>query len=77
MTTPFPGESELIKFMTNHLNELYDAYMEAEMDGDESLTDYVQGSIDTTHVYMIKSGVTPLEYDQYIKLSNGNWKADN
>lgn len=76
MTKPFPGESELIRFMSTHLIELYDSYMEAEMQGDDSLMDYVQGSIDTTHVYMLKSGVTPMEYEAYLELSNLEWKAD-
>jgi hypothetical protein len=74
MTRPFPGDSELIRFITIHLNELYDVYTQATEDGDESLSDYVQGSIDTTHVYLHKSGVTPVEYEEYLEIATAEWK---
>lgn len=74
MTKPFPGDSELIEFMKLHLNELYDSYTEAEQDGDESLMDYTQGSIDSTQVYLIKSGVEPVEYEEYLETVNAEWK---
>lgn len=76
MSKPFPEESILIKFMSLHLMELYDEYQIAEQEGDETLMDYTQGCIDTTHVYMLKSGVTPMEYESYLELSNLQWKAD-
>lgn len=74
MTRPFPEESNLIEFMKLHLNDLYDAFREAEEEDDNSLMDYVQGSIDTTHVYLVKSGVTPIEYEDYLELAQANWK---
>jgi hypothetical protein len=74
MTRPFPEESNLVEFVKLHLNELYDSYIEAENDQDYSLMDYVQGSIDTTHVYLLKSGVTPMEYEEYLELAQSNWK---
>jgi hypothetical protein len=78
MSKPFPGDSELIRFMTIHLNELYDHYHDAEEDGDFSLMDYVQGSIDSTHVYLSKSGMEYMEYDRYVELvKNADWKVAN
>lgn len=74
MTKPFPGESELIRFIELHLNELYESYSEAENDQDYSLLDYIQGSIDSTHVYLVKSGVTPIEYEEYLEQAQANWK---
>ena len=74
MTRPFPEESNLIEFMNLHLNTLYDAFREAEEEHDNSLMDYVQGSIDTTHVYLVKSGVTPIEYEDYLELAQAEWK---
>ena len=70
----FPDNDTLVNFMKLHLEELYDSYAEAEQEGDYSLMDYVQGSIDTTHVYLIKSGVTPREYEDYLELVNLEWK---
>jgi len=75
MTRPFPGDSELIRFMIIHLSELYDSYTEAEQEGDESLMDYVQGSIDSTHVYLNKSGMQYMEYEEYLEVANKEWKV--
>ena len=75
MTKPFPGESELIRFMVLHLTELYDSYHEAEQERDNSLMDYVQGSIDSTHVYLSKSGMQYQEYEDYLELANATWKV--
>lgn len=78
MSRPFPEESNLIKFIQLHMVELYDAYHEAEQEGDDSLMDYVQGSIDTTHVYLHKSGVDKyMTYEDYLELSTLEWKAAN
>lgn len=75
MTRPFPGESELINFIKQHLESLYEAFHEAEQEDDESLMDYCQGSIDTTHVYLVKSGVDNyMTYEQYLDIVNGEWK---
>lgn len=77
MSRPFPEESNLIKFMHLHLVELYDSYHEAEQEGDDSLMDYTQGCIDSTHVYLIKSGVDKyMTYEDYLELSTLEWKAD-
>ena len=70
----FPDNDTLVNFMKLHLEELYDAYAEAEQEGDNSLMDYIQGSIDTTHVYLYKAGVTPREYEDYLELVNLEWK---
>lgn len=61
----FPDNDVLVNFMQAHLYELYDEYKTAEGQQDESLMDYIQGSIDTTHVYLYKSGVTPIDYEAY------------
>lgn len=75
MSRPFPEESNLITFMSLHLQELYDSYHEAEQEGDDSLMDYVQGSIDTTHVYLHKSGVDNyMTYEQYLDNVTAEWK---
>jgi hypothetical protein len=74
MSKPFPEESNLIEFIKLHLNELYDSYIEAENDQDNSLMDYIQGSIDTTQVYLLKCGVTPIEYEEYLELAQSEWK---
>lgn len=73
-TNDFPNSNTLLDFMKLHLYELYDAYAEAEQEGDESLMDYCQGSIDTTHVYLIKSGMDFKEYEDYLELVNLEWK---
>ena len=70
----FPDNDTLVNFMKLHLHDLYDSYTEAEQEGDESLMDYTQGSIDTTHVYLLKSGVTPMEYEEYLEIVNAEWK---
>lgn len=70
----FPDNDTLVNFMKAHLSDLYDSYTEAEQEGDESLMDYCQGSIDTTHVYLLKSGVTPMEYEEYLEIVNAEWK---
>lgn len=73
MTKPFPGEPELIEFIKLHLETIYQSYYEAEQEGDESTMEYCQGSIDTTHVYLIKSGVEPMEYEEYLEIANAEW----
>ena len=73
-TRDFPDNDTLVDFMRIHLYELYDSYTEAEQEGDESLMDYCQGSIDTTHVYLIKSGAQYKEYEDYLELVNLEWK---
>ena len=75
MTKPFPGDSELIRFMTIHLTELYDEYSKAEQEDDGGIMDYVQGSIDSTHVYLSKSGMQYQEYEDYLELANAEWKV--
>lgn len=73
-TRDFPDNDTLVNFMKLHLHDLYDAYAEAEQENDYSLMDYVQGSIDTTHVYLIKSGAQYKEYEDYLELVNLEWK---
>ena len=75
MTRPFAQDSELVNFIRLHLEELYEAYYQAEQEGDSSLQDYVQGSIDTTEVYLVKSGVEKyMSYDDFLEIANGEWK---
>ena len=75
MTRPFAEESELINFIRLHLEDLYEAYYQAEQEGDSSLQDYVQGSIDTTEVYLVKSGINNyMGYDDFLAIANGEWK---
>jgi hypothetical protein len=74
MTKPFPGDSELIRFMIIHLSDLYDEYTRAEQEGDVSLQDYVLGSIDSTQVYLSKSGMKYMEYEDYLEIKQADWK---
>lgn len=74
MTRPFDEQDDLVNFMKLHLETIYQSYYEAEQEGDESLMDYCQGSIDSTQVYLIKSGVTPIDYEEYLELANAEWK---
>lgn len=74
MSKSFVKDSELIKYMTFHLEELYDALTKAEQENDYSTMDYCQGSIDSTHVYLIKSGVSPMEYEAYLEIVTRDWK---
>lgn len=75
MSRPFPEESNLIIFMKAHLQDLYEAYHEAEQEEDYNLMDYTQGCIDSTHVYLVKSGVENyMTYEQYLDLTTAEWK---
>lgn len=75
MTRAFPGESELVNFIRLHLEDLYEAFYQAEQEGDESLMDYCQGSIDTTHVYLVKSGLEKyMSYEEFLDIATANWK---
>lgn len=75
MTRPFSNDSELITFMKRHIEELYEEFYKAEQEGDDSLMDYVQGSIDTTHVYLIKSGEEKyMTYEQFLDIVTAEWK---
>jgi|TARA_B110000459_G_C16497973_1_gene442019 hypothetical protein len=75
MTKAFPAESELIRFMIIHLSDLYDSYTEAEQEDNGSIMDYVQGSIDSTQVYLSKSGMQYMEYEDYLEIANAEWKV--
>ena len=68
----FSELEQLENFMVYHLYELYDQMEEvAEFSSD---WDYVQGSIDTTQVYLLKSGVDFLDHTAYIeKIENAKW----
>jgi hypothetical protein len=66
---------QITTFMKIHLYELYDQLEEVEEFSSE--WDYVSGSIDTTHVYLLKCGVEYLEHTDYIeKVNDPNWKRD-
>lgn len=78
MSRPFPGESELIRFIKSHIQDLYEEFYKAEQEGDDSLMDYVQGSIDTSHVYLLKSGVENyMTYEQFLDIVTADWKPAN
>lgn len=75
MTRSFTNDSELIIFMKRHLEELYEAYYQAEQENDESLMDYCQGSIDSTHVYLVKSGAEKyMSYEEFLEIATAEWK---
>lgn len=75
MTRSFIADSELITFMIRHIEELYEEFYLAEQEGDDSLMDYVQGSIDTSHVYLVKSGVEKyMSYEDFLEIATANWK---
>jgi hypothetical protein len=60
--------------MVHHLYGLYDQLEEVVEFSDD--WDYVQGSIDTTQVYLLKSGVEFLDHTQYIeKVDGAKWTA--
>ena len=63
---------QLTDFMVQHLYELYDQLEEIVEFSDD--WDYVQGSIDTTEVYLIKCGVEYLDHTAYIeKVDSQKW----
>ena len=68
-------EIEQIKnFMVTHLYELYDYLEEAEEFSSD--WDFVQGSIETTQVYLSKIGAEYLDHTDYIeKLEGAKWTA--
>jgi hypothetical protein len=72
-TRDFETLDNLSSFMVTHLYDLYDQLEEVEEYSSE--WDYVSGSIDTTHVYLLKCGVEYLEHTDYIeKVNDPNWK---
>ena len=63
---------KLTGFMVLHLYSLYDEIDTNDWDNLDN--DYVQGSIDTTQVYLLKSGVGFLDHTEYIeKVGNAKW----
>jgi hypothetical protein len=71
-TKDFWKMEQLTNFMVQHLYELYDQAEELEDYSHD--WDYVIGGIDTTQVYLLKSGVEFLTHDQYIeKVENAKW----
>ena len=71
-TKDFWKMEQLTNFMVQHLYELYD--QSEELEEFSSDWDYVQGSIDTTQVYLLKSGVEFLDHTAYIeKVDNQKW----
>jgi hypothetical protein len=71
-TRDFVDIKQLTDFMVQHLYELYDHLEEIEEYSDD--WDYIQGSIDTTEVYLLKCGVEYLDHTAYIeKVDNQKW----
>ena len=71
-TRDFTELEQLENFMVNHLYLLYD-----ELENTEEFSndwDYISGSIDTTQVYLLKSGADFLDHTAYIeKVENAKW----
>ena len=65
MTRSFSDIDQLTKYMVNHLYTLYDEFENA--DGADYMFTFLEGSIETTQHYLIKSGIDFLEYDEYNK----------
>ena len=65
MTGSFSNIEQLTKYMVMHLYTLYDEYENA--DGADYMFTFLEGSIETTQHYLIKSGIDFLEYEQYNK----------
>ena len=73
-TRDFEKLDQLTSFMVQHLYGLYDQLEEVVEFSDD--WDYIQGSIDTTQVYLLKSGVEFLDHTQYIeKVDGAKWTA--
>ena len=73
-TRDFEKLDQLTSFMVHHLYGLYDQLEEVVEFSDD--WDYIQGSIDTTQVYLLKSGVEFLDLTQYIEKVDGEkWTA--
>ena len=71
-TREFEAIEQLTSFMVQHLYELYDQAEELSETSHD--WDYVIGGIDTTQVYLLKSGVEFLTHDEYIeKVENAKW----
>jgi len=65
---------QFAKFMVNHLYLLYDEMENVVEFGDD--WDYLQGSIETTHVYLHKIGMEYLDHTAYIeKVEGAKWTA--
>ena len=56
---------QLTDFIVQHLYGLYDHLEEIVEFSDD--WDYIQGSIDTTEVYLIKCGVEYMDHNAYIE----------
>ena len=73
-TRDFEKLDQLTSFMVHHLYGLYDQLEEVVEFSDD--WDYIQGSIDTTQVYLLKSGVEFLDHTAYIeKVDGAKWTA--
>ena len=73
-TRDFEKLDQLSSFMVQHLYGLYDQLEEVVEYSDD--WDYLQGSIDTTHVYLLKCGVEYLDHTAYIeKVEGAKWTA--
>ena len=65
---------QFAKFMVNHLYLLYDEMENVVEFGDD--WDYLQGSIETTQVYLHKIGAEYLDQTAYIeKVEGAKWTA--
>ena len=72
MTQPFTKIEKLNNYMVRHLYSLYDEHENATEEGGD--TDYIEGSIDTTQHYLIKSGIEFLDQTAYIeKVESQKW----
>ena len=73
-TRDFEKLNQLTSFMVQHLYGLYDQLEEVVEFSDD--WDYLQGSIDTTQVYLLKCGVEYLDNTAYIeKVEGQKWTS--
>lgn len=70
MTDYFKNLEQLENYMVQHLYSLYDEHELALADGNSD-SDYLEGSIDTTQHYLLKSGVDFLDQTAYIEKVDG------
>lgn len=71
MTKEFTTLEQLLGFMVTKLYGYYDTQLELEDVHDVSSdNDYLEGLIDATQIFLIKSGVDFMDYNQYIEYTD-------
>lgn len=68
MTKEFTTLEQLTSFMVTKLYGYYDTFMELEAENDTSSdNDYLEGLIDATEIFLIKSGIDFMDINRYIE----------